>query len=109
MGKKRCVYSLCTNSVSSKDCDKSVRYFPFPRPKKDIDKCKRWVSACGRYDNLLEISKLNRYTHYLCSDHFPSSHGPTVEHPDPLPFKESAGSVLVSFILIMNVSVSFYN
>lgn len=87
MGKKnRCVYSLCQNSAEN--CGENVFFLTFPRPKKDPNKCERWIEACNRYDlDLLTV--LQKRTVHICSLHFVGENGPTSEYPDPIPFTEN--------------------
>ena len=71
-----------------------VTWIPFPKPHKDIDKCKRWVRACGRMNFTHENVK--KWT-YLCSKHFVNQMGPTEEHPDPIPASFTPLQVLILF------------
>ena len=73
-----------------------VYFIPFPKPPKEtikkknpkmaktlLDKCKRWIHACGRPKEDFNVKKINRST-YICSKHFVDQGGPTDEHPDPI-------------------------
>jgi hypothetical protein len=40
---------------------------PFPKPKRNLEKCQRWIRACGR--ELFSVEKVTRWM-YICSKHF---------------------------------------
>ena len=61
---------------------KDVFFITFPKPKRKLEKCRRWVRACGRKD--FDISTVTKNT-YICSRHFVGGKGPTQDHPDPIP------------------------
>jgi hypothetical protein len=61
---------------------KDVFFIPFPKPKTNELKCKKWISACGR--EYFTIDKVKKWT-YICSKHFVGGTGPTEENPDPIP------------------------
>jgi len=54
---------------------------PFPKPWRDLAKCKRWIVACSR--EFFTEKNVNKNT-YICALHWPGGKGPTVEFPDPL-------------------------
>ena len=56
-------------------------FIPFPKPKQDIAKCKRWLAACSR--DFFTEKNITRNT-YICALHWPGEKGPTAEFPDPL-------------------------
>ena len=57
----RCAVFGCNNNNQSKDCDKNVKFFTFP---KQHTLRKLWEIACCRAD------KLNADTARVCSKHF---------------------------------------
>ncbi|KAL3861347.1 hypothetical protein ACJMK2_007383 [Sinanodonta woodiana] len=59
-----------------------VFWIKFPKPKKNLEKCQRWVRACGREN--FTTDKVTRWT-YICSKHFVGGNGPTTDYPDPIP------------------------
>ena len=68
-------------------------FIPFPKPWRDLAKCKRWIVACSR--EFFTEKNVNKNT-YICALHWPGGKGPTragkpfpalgptVEFPDPL-------------------------
>ena len=54
----------------------------FPKPHRDLEKCQRWLKACGRPEFTERC--FNKWT-YICSKHFYGGYGPTEAHPDPIP------------------------
>lgn len=60
----------------------NVNWVVFPKPHRDLEKCRRWARACGR-DGFTETN-VNKWT-YMCSKHFVGGNGPTKDFPDPIP------------------------
>ena len=81
---RHCCYGLCRSDSRYKDRDfmENVSWIVFPKPHRDMEKCKKWVHACGRANFTAE--KVNKWT-YICSKHFVGGNGPTAEFPDPIP------------------------
>ena len=81
---RHCCYGLCNSDSRYKEKDhmQGVTWITFPKPHKDLEKCKKWARACGRATFTHE--KVNKWT-YICSKHFLYPNGPTEEHPDPIP------------------------
>ena len=52
------------------------------KPKRQKDKCLRWVNACYRSD--FYIDDISKST-YVCSKQFVGGNGPTEDHPEPIP------------------------
>ena len=81
---KHCCYGVCNSD--SRYADRShmenIQWIPFPKPKRQQEKCMRWVRACGRED--FSVEKVRKWT-YICSKHFVGGNGPTEKHPDPIP------------------------
>ncbi|XP_015127791.1 uncharacterized protein LOC107048869 [Diachasma alloeum] len=84
MPTKHCAYASC-NSDTRYPEDK-VFFIPFPKPYKDLEKCKRWLEKCNRSN--LALDKITKST-YICCKHFVGRCGPTSEHPDPIQCTES--------------------
>ncbi|OWF41636.1 hypothetical protein KP79_PYT25042 [Mizuhopecten yessoensis] len=59
------------------------RFILFPKPKTNLDKCKRWIKACGRPHKQLNIEQINKHK-AVCSKHFVGENGPTASYPDPI-------------------------
>ena len=66
-----------------KELEKSGQkvFIPFPKPAKDLAKCKRWLVACSR--EFFTEKNVNKNT-YICALHWPVGKGPSDEFPDPL-------------------------
>lgn len=78
---KHCVYAFCRNDIRYLK-EKNVTFYPFPKPKRNLEKCLRWISSCGRAD-LNDTTRINKNT-FVCSKHFVAEIGPTEEFPDPI-------------------------
>ena len=78
---------------------KGVFFIPFVKPRKQREKCERWVMACYRGD--FSIDNVNKDT-YICSSHFVGGNGPTEDHPDPIPAGYRHEQVSESFDLCSN-------
>ena len=83
---KHCCYGDCKSDSRYKDRPyrsmQGVTWTPFPKPKTKLEKCQRWVYACGRGD--FTVDNVKKWT-YICSKHFVGGKGPTAEHADPIP------------------------
>ncbi|XP_072032383.1 uncharacterized protein [Amphiura filiformis] len=81
---KRCAWGVCKSDSRYKDRDhmKGVWFVPFPKPKSQREKCLRWVKACGRPHDQLNVDRIREH-HFVCSKHFPGGNGPSTENPDP--------------------------
>lgn len=55
----------------------------FPKPKTNLDKCMRWIKACGRPHEQLNVDRINKHK-AVCSKHFVGGNGPTTMYPDPI-------------------------
>ena len=58
-----------------------VKFFPFPKPKSRLERCKAWIKACGRKN--FTVVHVTRNS-YVCSKHFRDGK-PTQTYPDPYP------------------------
>lgn len=83
---KSCCYKDCSNDIKSagRSYMKGIFFLPFPKPKSNLEKCKRWIKACGRPD-FLTLDNITR-NRYVCSEHFVGNSGPTEKYPDPLTY-----------------------
>ncbi|KAK7101626.1 uncharacterized protein [Littorina saxatilis] len=89
MVNKTCAYGLCKSDSRHYGRPKmeGVAFIYFPQPRKDKEKCKRWVRACGRPAEGAGCFTEDSVTKdtYICSKHFVAGNGPTPIHPDPVP------------------------
>ena len=71
------------NGQSLKELEKLGQkvFIPFPKPVKDLAKCKRWLVACSREFFTEKNVKKNTY---ICALHWPGGKGPTDEFSNPL-------------------------
>ncbi|XP_070186608.1 uncharacterized protein [Littorina saxatilis] len=83
---KRCSWGKCNSDARYPEKLHGVVFIPFVKPGKHnyhLDRCLRWIKACGRPHTQLSVDKLKPWT-YVCSKHFVDGK-PTEENPDPLP------------------------
>ena len=66
---KRCQWGLCkSDSRYPERLSDGVKFIPFPKPKRNLEKCKRWIRACGRPHTQLNTSTVDgNYNMYVCS------------------------------------------
>ena len=91
MGTKHCCWGECkTDSRYPEKWPESLKelknsgqkvFIPFPKPWRDLAKCKRWIVACSR--EFFTEKNVNKNT-YICALHWPGGKGHTVEFSDPL-------------------------
>ncbi|XP_052785200.1 uncharacterized protein LOC128220736 [Mya arenaria] len=86
---KRCSYGTCnTDSRYTERLENDIKFYPFPKPGRNLEKCIRWLRLCGRPNDQLNLEKLKNHgtaKHvYVCSKHFVDGQ-PTTGNPDPLP------------------------
>jgi hypothetical protein len=82
---KHCCYGDCNSDsryVGKRSDMDGVNFFPFPKPKTQLEKCRCWVRLCGR--KYFTVESIRKDT-YICSKHFVGGNGPTDAQPDPLP------------------------
>ena len=63
---RHCAWGTCTNDERYPEKMKDCTFIPFPRPKTDFDKCLRWIKACGRPHDQLNVSRINKHK-VVCS------------------------------------------
>ncbi|XP_033726291.1 uncharacterized protein LOC117315957 [Pecten maximus] len=80
----RCAWGTCTADERYPDRMNGARFILFPKPKTNLDKCLRWIKACGRPHDQLNVDRINKHK-AVCSKHFEGGDGPTSSYPDPLP------------------------
>lgn len=85
----RCAWGTCNNDERYPERMSGCRFIPFPKPKTQFEKCLRWIKACGRPHDQLNIGRINKHK-AVCSKHFVGGNGPTDEYPDPV---QADGSV----------------
>ena len=45
-----------------------IAFIPFPKPKKDFEKCKKWINARGRTHEQLNVNTVNDNYNMLISN-----------------------------------------
>lgn len=85
-GNKHCCYGTCNSDSRYREREtmEGVFFIPFPKPLTRKDACEKWIKACGRPEEDLNLGKIKRST-YICSKHFQGGKGPTEQNPDPIP------------------------
>ncbi|XP_061197531.1 uncharacterized protein LOC133205694 [Saccostrea echinata] len=87
----RCAWGTCNvDERYPERLENGVKLILFPKPKTNLEKCLRWIKACGRPHDQLNVQRINKHK-AVCSKHFVGGNGPTVQFPDPIP---ADGSVL---------------
>ncbi|XP_062584151.1 uncharacterized protein LOC134279217 [Saccostrea cucullata] len=87
----RCAWGTCNVDERYPERLKNgVKLILFPKPKTNLEKCLRWIKACGRPHDQLNVQRINKHK-AVCSKHFVGGDGPTEQFPDPIP---ADGSVL---------------
>ncbi|XP_056152611.1 uncharacterized protein LOC130127078 isoform X2 [Lampris incognitus] len=83
---KHCCYGKCNSDSRYADSPHmvGVRFLNFPKPKQRLEKCLRWIRACGRPHEQFNVNKVHKMT-FICTKHFVGGEGPTDNHPDPIP------------------------
>ncbi|XP_032427997.1 zinc finger protein 8-like isoform X2 [Xiphophorus hellerii] len=88
---KRCQWGTCNSDTRYPErLEGGIHFIPFPKPKRSLDKCKRWIKACGRPHTRLNETMINgNYHMFVCTKHFPEGK-PTDRFPDPVSFDPKA-------------------
>ena len=63
---KRCSWGKCNADSRYPDRYPGVKFIPFAKPKRQLEKCLRWIKACGRPYSQLNVEKIHDWT-YICS------------------------------------------
>ena len=63
---KRCSWGKCNSDSRCPDRYPGVKFIPFVKPKTQLEKCLRWIKACGRPHSQLNVEKTHDWT-YICS------------------------------------------
>ncbi|KAK3085034.1 hypothetical protein FSP39_023160 [Pinctada imbricata] len=80
----RCAWGTCNGDERYPERQgPDGRLILFPKPKTEPEKCLRWIKACGRPHEQLNINKINKHK-AVCSKHFVGGKGPTELFPDPI-------------------------
>ena len=53
---KHCCYSGCNSNTKRHD----VKFIPFVKPSKNLQRCRRWVHLCGRDSETFNYTKITR-------------------------------------------------
>ncbi|XP_061190838.1 uncharacterized protein LOC133198954 [Saccostrea echinata] len=85
---KRCSWGTCnTDSRYPDRLVGGIRFIPFPKPGRNLEKARRWIRLCGRPHNQLNEKILNERSKakhlYVCSKHFVDGI-PSERYPDPV-------------------------
>ncbi|RUS90309.1 hypothetical protein EGW08_001907, partial [Elysia chlorotica] len=82
----RCSWGNCKSDYRYPERCVGIKFIPFVQPARtkpwNHAKCLRWIKACGKPYDRLNIDKVNK-NHYICSKHFVDG-APTPENPDPI-------------------------
>ena len=57
----RCAWGTCNNDERYPERMTDCRFISFPKPKTQYEKCLRWVKACGRPHDQLNIERINKH------------------------------------------------
>ncbi|KAK3107302.1 hypothetical protein FSP39_011470 [Pinctada imbricata] len=80
----RCAWGTCNGDERYPERQgPDGRFILFPKPKTEPEKCLRWIKACGRPHEQLNINKINKHK-AVYSKHFVGGKGPTELFPDPI-------------------------
>ena len=95
MPNHQCKWGPCKNTKDKRllgfNSDKNIKYHLFPNPQTDIDKCRKWIKACNRPHEQLNVERISKdwarkdkssRSYFICSNHFVGGE-PTEEYPDP--------------------------
>ncbi|XP_078317732.1 uncharacterized protein LOC111118648 isoform X3 [Crassostrea virginica] len=80
----RCAWGTCNvDERYPERLANGVRLVLFPKPKTNLEKCLRWIKACNRPHDQLNVQRINKHK-AVCSKHFVGGNGPTPQFPDPV-------------------------
>lgn len=65
---KHCCWGECNSDTRYPERCENIQFIPFVKPTKpwNRDQCLRWIRACGRPQDQLNINKIKKH-HYICS------------------------------------------
>lgn len=63
---RRCVWGLCNADERYPERINGGFFIPFPKPRTKLEKCLRWIEACGRPYSQLNVFKIDQ-NKYVCS------------------------------------------
>ncbi|KAJ8312196.1 hypothetical protein KUTeg_009569, partial [Tegillarca granosa] len=83
---KRCQWGLCNSDTRYPErLEGGVRFILFPKPRRNKEKCLRWIKLCGRLHEQLNVHIVDGNRHlFVCTKHFVEGE-PTACFPDPVP------------------------
>jgi hypothetical protein len=104
---RHCCYGQCNSDSRYADRPhmQGVHWIPFPKPGRNLDKCQKWLHACGRQNFTKE--NVTKWT-YICSKHFVGGQGPTAENPDPIPATFTPQQVSLIFVEVQVSDTYFF-
>lgn len=89
---KRCSYGDCKTDERYPERVINIKFYPFPKPCRNLQKCLKWLRLCGGPNRQLNMDKLRIHSKakhiYVCSKHFVDGR-PTPATPDPLLYEPS--------------------
>ena len=96
---RHCSYGTYNSDSRYSDREHMKGFFriPFPKPKRKLEKCQRWIRACGR--ERFTVVKVTWWK-YICSKHFAGGQGPTEQHPNPIPATYTPFQVWQNIVVI---------
>lgn len=63
---KRCSWGTCNSDTRYPERIVNVIFIPFPKPITNYEACLRWIKACGRPREQLNVNKITKDM-YVCS------------------------------------------
>ena len=63
---KHCAWGTCNSGSRYRESCEGVRFVPFTKPKQGLQKCIRWIKACGRPQIQFNVGKITKWT-YICT------------------------------------------
>ena len=63
---KHCAWGTCNSDSRYRESCEGVRLVPFTKPKQGLQKCVRWIKACGRPQIQFNVGKITKWT-YICT------------------------------------------
>ena len=56
---RRCAWGTCNADAGYPERLSGAKFITFPNPKTKLEKCLRWIKACGRPHEQLNVDKIN--------------------------------------------------